>query len=76
MKKYWIYIGKNNEGLIDCKYYRKKLDSIPDHYLFVGTADLKEEYFGERIVDKFKILFNEYAEKYHKNKILKLFNIK
>lgn len=76
MKRYWIYIGKNNEGLIDCKYYRKKLDPVPEGYMFVGTAELEDDFFGERVIDRFKVLFDEYAEKYHKNKIIQIFNLK
>lgn len=76
MKKWWIYIGKNNGGLIDCHYYRKELDTISDGYLFIGTAELEDEYFGERIIDKFRVLFDEYAEKYHKRKVLKIFDLK
>jgi len=78
MKKWWIYIGKNNEGRIDCHYYRKPLEkeSMPENLLFVGTAELEDDYFGERVIDKFKSIFDEYAEKYHKKKILELFNLK
>jgi len=75
MAKYWIYIGRNNQGLIDCKYYKKKLKEIPDHLQFIGTAELKPEFFGERIKEQYLEFFETYAEKYHKNKIIKLFNI-
>ena len=76
MKKYWIYIGKRNDGLIDCKYFSKELNPVPDYYEFVGTAELKEEYFGTRVVDKFKKLFDDYADKKYLSLIHKTKKVK
>lgn len=68
-EKYFIYIGKNTDGRIDCNYYKKKLNPIPIHLEYVGYGHFKPDYFGKRVVDKFKVLFDNYAKVYHSKQI-------
>lgn len=74
MKDYWIYVGTSGEGLLDVKYFRGELNPIPSNLIFVGTASLKDEFFGKRLESQFEKELNDYylrrkkeAEKYEKD---------
>lgn len=46
MTKYWIYRKINKDGTLKIMYYQKERNDL-DHE-FVGTAELKPEFFGKR----------------------------
>ncbi len=63
MKKYFIYIGSSGGGLLDVKYYEKELSPTPKHLLFVGTATVKDEFFGKRLESHFEKELDDYYQR-------------